>query len=86
MGFLGWLARRALAAWIWAPLVALWYGVFVLVFKVTPGAMGAPGGPEQRAVILAIVFGSITDWLIVRRVKKAMKAREARAHAQNPPR
>ena len=86
MGLLGWLARRALAAWIWAPLVALWYGVFVVIYKIQPGATGSPGGPEQRAVLFAVVLGSITDWLIVRRVKKAMKAREARVHAQNRPR
>lgn len=48
------------------------------------GQNGPLGGPGERAVLLAIVMGLINDWLIVRRMKKAMKAREAKA--QNRPR
>jgi hypothetical protein len=77
MGLFGWLARRALAAWLWAPLVGMWYVILAVAYGVRPGATGAPGGPEQRVLLGAVVLGTITDWLIVRRVKRAMKRRQA---------
>lgn len=85
-GFLGWLARRFLAAWIFPPLLAFWYLVFAFGFRLQPRPVGEAGVMVNTALIAAVVAAIISDGMIIRRVKRAMKAREARTHAQNRPR
>jgi hypothetical protein len=77
MGVLGWIARRFLAAWLFAPLFAFWYVVFEFGLHLPPRAFGAGGATVNTAVIAALVAAFITDGMIVRRVKRAMKARKA---------
>ena len=77
MGLLGWLARRALAAWIFPPLLAFWYGLFAFVVRLPAGVLGMKERPQAELVIAALLMAFISDFLIVRAVKRAMKAREA---------
>ena len=78
MGLLGWMSRRALAALIFAPLLGFWYAVLAYGFKVPPGSLGLQGRPQEELLVLATVAALVSDWLIMRRVKRAMKARKAR--------
>jgi hypothetical protein len=73
VGLLGWLARRAIAFLIFAPLLGLWYGFFTFVVRLPPGWMGLGARPEQEIVVVAIVAALISDLLIVRAVKRVMK-------------
>lgn len=79
LGFLGWMSRRALAALIFAPLLAFWYAALAFGFKVPPGFLGLQGRPQEELLVLATVAALISDWLIMRRVKRAMKARRGQA-------
>jgi len=79
VGFLGWMSRRALAVWIFAPLVAFWCGVFAFGLKVPPGTLGLAGRPQDELLVAATAAALVSDWLIMRRVKRAMKARQERA-------
>jgi hypothetical protein len=79
VGLLGWLSRRVLAFLIFAPLLGFWYGLFAYVIRLPPGWMGLGARPEQEIVVAAVVAALISDFLIVRAVKRVMKAREAPA-------
>ena len=71
MGLLGWLSRRVLAWVLFAPLVAFWYVMIVVATRGNPP-------PIERVAGLAIVLAGISDWIIVRRVKKVMKRKKQR--------
>ena len=80
MGLGAWLARRALAAFLFAPLVAFWVIVLWVVGPHSPPCLGPADTCEQlatqmmtRIYVISLVLAAITDWLIVRKVKHAMK-------------
>jgi len=77
VGFIGWIGRRFLAAWLFAPLFGFWYLVFEFGLHLPPRPIGGSGAMINTAVVAALVAAFITDGMIVRRVKKAMKRREA---------
>lgn len=68
-----------MAALIFAPLVGFWYGVFAVGLKIPPGTLGLAGRPQEELLIAATVAALVSDWLIMRRVKRAMKARQENA-------
>jgi hypothetical protein len=68
-----------MAAWIFAPLLGFWYAVFAYVVRLPPGSLGIQGRPQEELLIAATVAALVSDWLIMRRVKRAMKARQANA-------
>lgn len=77
MGLIGWMGRRFLAAWLFAPLFGFWYVVFEFGLHLPPRAIGTSGATLNTAVVAALVAAFITDGMIVRRVKRIMKRREA---------
>lgn len=66
MGLLGWLSRRVLAWVLFAPLVAVWYVLILYATRANPP-------PVERVAIAALALAGVSDWIIVRRVKKMMQ-------------
>ncbi len=77
MGLAGWLSRRVMAALILAPLLGIWYAVLAYGVRLPPGWLGIQGRPQEELLIAATVAALISDWLIMRRVKRAMQPRQA---------
>jgi hypothetical protein len=77
MGVLGWVARRVLAILIFAPLFGLWYAVLTRLVDLPPGFLGLGENALGELVLVAFVAALITDILIMRVVKRAMKRRKA---------
>lgn len=77
MGAVGWLARRVLAILIFAPLFGLWYAILTFVVDLPPGFLGIKDNALGELVLVAFVAALITDILIMRAVKRAMKRRKA---------
>ena len=72
MGAPGWLARRALSILLFPVLLGLWYGIFRYLVLMPPGFLGFREQALAEVFVAALVAALITDFLIVRMVKRAM--------------
>jgi hypothetical protein len=81
VGLFGWLFRRWLAGVIYGPLLVFWYLVIVVWSTNSAHSRGEEPVIGTGTTILAVVLALISDFIIVRRVKRRMKARPPRPSA-----
>lgn len=79
MGAPGWLARRVLSILLFPVLAAFWYGLLVFVILLPPGFLGFKENALAEVVLLSLVAALLTDFLIVRAVKRATTPASARS-------
>ena len=73
MGLIGWLFRRWLAGVIFGPLLVVWYVLLAVLVIADARNKGQTPVLGNGIAVVAIVAAGISDWMIIRRVKRRMK-------------